>query len=134
MEGDGYFYIFSTEKDVTSKEKLEHYRSKDIIEKFFGQIKLGMNGKRTRIHKSTTTDGKTFAVFIASIIRTELMNKLRPYMQDATSTFDQVIAQLSDIKIKKDENKPRLIKALTRKQKDILAVLESLDEVLTATK
>jgi hypothetical protein len=41
---------------------------------------------------------------------------------------------LSGIKIKKDENKPRLIKALTRKQKEILAALESLEDVLTATK
>jgi transposase len=76
MEGDGCFYIFSTEKDAKTTKILDNYRSKDIIEKLFGQIKLGMNVKPTRNHKSFTTDGKTFAVFITSIIRAELMNKL----------------------------------------------------------
>lgn len=133
-ENDGYFYIFSTEKDTTSKEILERYRSKDIIEKLFSQIKLGMNGRRTRTHTTSTSDGKIFAVFIASIIRTEMLNKLRLYMRGTTATFDQIVAQLSDIKIRKDGNKLRLIKALTHKQKNILKALESLEDVIIATK
>jgi transposase len=83
----GFFFIFTTDKESTPEDALYHYRAKDAVEKLFCQIKCDMEGNRIRTHNEQTTDGKVFVTFIACVIRSFLLCKLKQYLTPIFATF-----------------------------------------------
>ena len=78
--------------------------------------------------------GKTFVTFIACVVRSYMLGKLRQYLQDNSTSMIKVYSQLSSIIMIGNEGKCRFAKALTKKQREILqqfeantAILKSLD-------
>jgi transposase len=130
----GYFLIFSTDMQSTPADILGHYRAKDADEKLFSQIKVDMDGGRTRTHNESTTDGKTFVTFIACIIRSYMLGKLSDHLASNSTSLKKVFNQLSNISIISTGNKYRFTKALTKKQKQILTVFEANDSILSSIK
>ena len=62
----GYFALISNGiKDPL--EALETYRSKDVIEKAFGNLKERLNMRRTSVSSEENLDGKLFVQFVALI-------------------------------------------------------------------
>lgn len=59
----GYFALLSNEK-MESIYALELYRSKDVIEKTFGNLKERLNMRRTLVSCEQSLDGKLFVSFI----------------------------------------------------------------------
>ena len=116
----GFFLIFTTDSHATPEDILYHYRAKDVVEKIFAQIKCDMEGSRIRTHNEQTTEGKTFVMFIACIMRAYMLNKLNKYLTDNSTSMKKVFAQLSNITIISNTNGLRFTKALTKKQKQIL--------------
>ena len=116
----GFFLIFTTDMQSTPEDTLYHYRAKDAVEKLFDQIKCDMDGNRVRTHNEQTTDGKVFVTFIACVIRTYLLGKLRQYLTDNSTSLKKVFSQLSNIAIVSGAKGLRFTKALSKKQKDIL--------------
>ena len=116
----GHFLIFTTDTESTPEDVLYHYRAKDAVEKLFDQIKCDMDGNRVRTHNEQTTDGKVFVTFIACVIRTHLMNKLRQYLSDNSTSLKKALSQLSNINIVSGTKGLRFTKALSKKQKLIL--------------
>ena len=58
----GYFSLLSNSiKDPL--EALEIYRSKDLIEKAFGNLKERLNMRRTSVSSDESLDGKLFVQF-----------------------------------------------------------------------
>ena len=130
----GYFLLFSTDMHSSPSEILYYYRAKDVDEKLFSQIKVDMDGKRIRSHNEETADGKTFVTFIACIIRDYLLNKLEPYLTDNSTSLKKALNQLSNINIISGCDGYRLIKALTKKQKQILDAFEAKNEILDSVR
>jgi transposase len=68
----GFFCILTNVK-TDSGELLDIYRSKDIVEKCFDDLKNGLDMKRLRIHSSEAMDARLFIQFLALI----LLSKIR---------------------------------------------------------
>ena len=132
----GFFLIFTTDMASTPEDTLYHYRAKDAAEKLFGQIKCDMDGNRIRTHNEQTTDGKVFVTFIACIIRSYLLEKLKQYLTDNSTSLKKTFSQLSNITIISSANtsKFRFAKALTKKQKQILKPFDADKEIIGSLK
>ena len=130
----GYFLLFSTDMESSPLEILEHYRAKDINEKLFDQIKIDMDGRRIRTHVEETTEGKTFVTFIASVIRSYMMNCLSKYLDDNSTSMKKVFNQLSNITIISGNGSYRFTKALTKVQKQILSAFDAAEDILDSLK
>jgi len=130
----GYFLIFTTDMESSPSDILYFYRAKDADEKIFTQIKVDMNSDRTRTHNEETTDGKTFVTFIACVIRAHLMGQLSKYLTDQSTSMKKVFNQLSNIIILSSDGEYRFLKALTKKQKQILSVFDATDDIVASLK
>ena len=132
MRHKGFFLLFSTDKEDTPDSTLRHYRDKDAIEKLFDQIKCDMDGNRIRTHNEQTTDGKTFVIFVACIIRSYLLQKLHQYLTVNSTSLKKALNQLSNIAVISSSNGLRFTKALTKKQKEILKPFDAHLEILSS--
>jgi transposase len=128
----GYFLIFTTDMESTPAEIHSFYRAKDADEKIFSQIKVDMDGNRVRTHNEQTTDGKTFVTFIACVIRSYLLNKLAQYLTDNSTSLKKALNQLSNITIITSGDGFRFAKALTKKQKQILAAFDAEVDIMNS--
>lgn len=134
QKNKGFFLLFTNDMEASASSLLYYYKAKDADEKLFSQIKVDMDGRRIRTHNEQTTDGKTFVIFIACIIRSYMFGKLRQYLHDNSTSMNKVYSQLSNIIMIESEGKQRFAKALTKKQREILqqfgaheAILKSLE-------
>ena len=132
MRYKGFFLLFATDKEDTPDSTLRHYRDKDAVEKLFDQIKCDMDGNRIRTHNEQTTDGKTFVIFVACIIRSYLLQKLNQYLTDNSTSLKKALSQLSNIAIISSPNGLRFTKALTKKQKEVLKPFNAHMVILTS--
>jgi hypothetical protein len=130
----GYFLIFTTDIKSNPENILGYYRAKDADEKIFSQIKVDMDGGRARTHNEATTDGKIFVTFIACAIRANILGKLNQYLKDNSTSLKKVFNQLCNITILSGTSEYRLTKALTKKQKQILSVFDSVDDIVSKIK
>ena len=130
----GFFMIFTTDQEILAGEVLDHYRAKDAMEKLFAQAKVELEGNRIRVHSDLAADGKTFVIFIACILRNYLLNKLSGYLAETSSSLRAVLNQLSNIVLLSNQTSYRFAKALSKKQKSILAAFmdtKDIDKTLT---
>jgi transposase len=126
----GFFLLFSTDMDSSPSDILYYYRAKDADEKIFSQIKVDLDSNRIRTHNENTTDGKTFVIFIACIIRYYMLNKLSEYLNENSTSLKRVLNQLSNITVISNSNGIRFTKALTKVQKLILSFFNAFDDIL----
>ena len=82
-----FFLIFTTDMASTPEDTLYHYRAKNAAEKLFAQIKCDMDGNRIRTHNEQTTGGKVFVTFIACVIRTYMLERLKQYLKDNSTSL-----------------------------------------------
>ena len=118
----GYFLIFTTDSEVTSKDIIYYYREKDVDEKIFYAMKNYIDLGRLRTHKQATTDGKIFVSFVALIIRSWIMQKIFEYKQMNNLTYKKIANILNDIIVLTTKDDVRLLKSITKQQKEILAL------------
>jgi transposase len=124
----GFFLIFSTDMAASPDDILTYYRAKDADEKIFAQIKVDMDGDRVRTHNEATTDGKTFVTFVACVLRSYMLSKLSGYLATNSTSMKKTFNQLSSvIAIVENIESIRLVQALTKKQKAIIAAFDLLD-------
>jgi len=129
----GYFMIFTTDWGVLAGDVLDHYRSKDVVEKLFAQVKVELEGNRIRTHSEQTTEGKTFVVFVACIIRSFLLGRLSRYLVENSVSLRKVLNQLSNVVLLSGLDGCRFAKALSKKQREIFSVFidaKDIDKVL----
>ena len=120
--------------DLIPQEILEHYREKDIDEKMFYQIKNPMRGKRAKTHSQDATEGKLFVTFLATLIRSELHNKLRKYLQSKSLSLENAIDKLNNIILVFGSSGYRFEKAFTKEQREILKELGMYDDIVKSVK
>ena len=61
---------------MTAKEAIDIYRNRDVVEKLFKMIKTELGYNTFRVYDDKSVISKTFLIFIASIIRCEIKNKI----------------------------------------------------------
>lgn len=120
----GYFALISTDRNVSTEEALALYRTKDVIEKAFDQLKNGLDYRRMRTHHVHTTEGKIFVAFISLIVRCTMLQLIKADPAINKLTLKQILSQLERIQELHAQNNKTQLLTLTKKQKEILKTLE----------
>jgi transposase len=119
----GYFALLSNEvKDPF--EALSLYRSRDIVEKGFGNLKERLNFGGMQVSSELSLNGKLFAEFVALVY----LSCVRKKMQDAGLfekwTLQGVHDELDTIECFEHPGHGRLLGEVTKKQEDIYRALD----------
>jgi transposase len=130
LERAGFFILLSSKPDLGSDEVLKIYRGRDVIEKNFEQFKNRLDFKRMRTHWSKTTEGKMFVGFIALILRSCMLRRLKSDSQTKHLTFEKVLIELRKIKSVTMSDASEVLIPLTKLQKTILSALDVPTELL----
>lgn len=121
----GYFCIITSE-NMTAKEALNLYKSRDSSEKLFRGDKSYLGDKSLRIYGDSAAESKIFIEFIALIIRNKIYTCLKDELQKMENrpnymTVPAAIRELEKIEmVRMTDNKYRLDHAVTATQKTIL--------------
>ncbi len=131
----GFWTIISSQK-MTCEEVLNQYRLRDRSEKMFMYIKTSFRMKKLSTHSNETTDSKIFIAFIATIIRSVLVDRTRmlreKYNDSKSYTVKAAIDELSKIEgyRKNDSKEYSICYQLTKKQTRILNVFDlNMEEI-----
>ena len=117
----GFFVLLSNDDKLSSEEVLSIYRNKDVVEKGFAQLKNEVDFSRLRTHVNETTNGKVFVGFIALIIRSYLMNRIKGHPETKKMTLGKVLSELRKIKIITVNGIKTALTPLTKQQRLILS-------------
>lgn len=118
----GYFVLVSS-KEMRAREALEIYRNRDSIEKMFLSIKTHMGYSTFRVHSQTSMEAKTYVIFLASIVRNHIHQKLKQIQKKDRKnyTVPSSIKELDKIIMTKSAGDEYIKRyGLTKKQKEIL--------------
>jgi len=130
LERAGFFVLLSNKPDLSSAEVLKLYRTRDIVEKNFDQLKNRLDFNRMRTHWSSTTEGKMFVGFLALILRSEMLRRVKQSDLTKRFTFDKILLELKKIKSVTFSDSSKALIPLTKVQKNILSVLDTSTEML----
>lgn len=120
----GYFLIVS-DKDDSLQSMLTSYRYRDCVEKEMKYTKTLCDLNKTFASSDKAFEAKILLGFIASIIRSSIVLKLKPYfLQYSSETSQTALLELDKIKAEQFNGSYKLKYALTSKQKQILALFD----------
>lgn len=116
----GYFALLSNEVKEPAKA-LSLYRSKDIVEKGFGNLKDRLSFRRMEVSSELSLNGKLFVEFVALIYLSYVKKK----MQDANLfdkwTLQGLLDELDMIELFESPEHGRLLGEVTKKQEALFA-------------
>jgi len=119
----GYFALLSNEVKAPY-EALSLYRSKDVIEKAFGDLKERLNFRRMQVSSELSLNGKLFVEFVALIYLSYVKKK----MQDANLfekwTLQGLLDELDTIELFEAPEHGRILGEVAKKQTEIYHALE----------
>lgn len=121
VDACGYFVIVSS-KRMEAEEALSIYRNRDGVEKLFRNLKTWLGYDTYRVHTTESLESKSHLLFIASILRNEIYQKLKPiYKKDRKNyTVPSVMRELEKISVTRNVNGSYVRRyGLTNKQKKI---------------
>lgn len=117
-------FIILYKGDIGWEECLRTYRGKDIVEKGFDILKNDLDGYTPNMRKESTLRGLLFMLFIGLMIRMRLMKKMEDAGLNKKYSIDGLITELSKLKMIELSNGHKLKTELTKKQKQILSLLD----------
>jgi len=119
----GYFALISNGiKDPL--EALQVYRSKDVIEKAFGNLKERLNMRRTSVSSEENLDGKLFIQFVALIYLAYIDKVMRDNNLYKVYTLQGLLDELDVIEYFEQPGKKHHIGEMTKKQLKIYQLFE----------
>lgn len=125
----GYFCII-TSADMTAKEALELYKSRDASEKLFKADKSFLGNKSMRVYSGDALEGKMLIAFVALILRNRMYTKLKDEEERLLTkpNFMNVSAAIRELEkiemIRQADGIYRLDHAITANQKTILKAFD----------
>ena len=128
----GYFCIITSEQ-MTAREALTLYKSRDDSEKLFRGDKSYLGNRSMRVYSDESTSAKIFIEFVALIIRNKIYTSLKSAVlkNERKANYMTVPAALHELEkiemIKSNDGIYRLDHAVTATQKEILRAF-GLDE------
>ncbi len=118
----GYFALLSNEvKDPT--EALSLYRSKDIVEKAFGNLKERLNFRRMQVSSELSLNGKLFIEFIALIYLSYVKKKMQDAKLFESWTLQGLLDELDTIELFEAPGYGRILGEVTEKQQAIFKAM-----------
>ena len=125
----GYFALLSNEvKDPY--EALSLYRSKDIVEKAFGNLKERLNFRRMQVSSELSLNGKLFVEFIALIYLSYVKKKMQDAKLFEKWTMQGLLDELDTIELFEAPGYGRVLGEITEKQKALYKALGVKDPSL----
>ena len=119
----GYFVLISNDiKDPL--EALKLYRSKDLFEKAFGNLKERLNMRRTSVSSEQNLEGKLFVQFLALIFLSHITAKMQEHKLFKDHTLYEVLDDLDVIEWFERPGQKGTIGEITKKQKALFSALE----------
>lgn len=125
----GYFCII-TSAEMSAKEALELYKSRDASEKLFKSDKTFLGNRSMRIYSEESLEGKMLIAFVALIIRNRMHTKLKDAEEEMVEqpNYMNVPASIRELEkiemIRQADGVYRLDHALTATQKTILKAFD----------
>ena len=137
IERDGKFWIKRNEKEITTqlekmgtmillsnkrfdgKEVLRLYRRKDVIEKFFDNMKHDIERKRLRIHTQETFEGRLFLDFLALIIYSRISSVMREEGINKDLSVQELMYELKKIKLIRLGTKKMIVTEVSKRQREL---------------
>jgi transposase len=116
----GYFALLSNGvKDPL--DALEIYRSKDMIEKAFGNLKERLNMRRTSVSSEENLEGKLFVQFVALIYLSYIKKAMSDHNLFKDYTLQELLDELDVIERFEYPGRQPRIGEITQKQKNLYA-------------
>lgn len=123
IKNNGFALVFTNIKDATSEDIVFFYREKDADEKIFYELKNPLNSNRYHTHGLKTTEGKTFVLFISTIINRYNREKYKDYLLRKGLSLKELYKKLDLIESIKIKNEYVLATPLSKTQKEALSYL-----------
>lgn len=114
----GYFALLSN-GIKEPLEALEIYRSKDLIEKAFGDLKERLNMRRHYVSSEESLEGKIFVQFIALIYLSYIKKTMSDHDLYKRFTIQELVDELDVIKRYEQPGRRHSLSEITQKQKDL---------------
>lgn len=114
----GYFALLSNEVNDPF-EALSLYRSKDIVEKGFGNLKDRLNFRRMEVSSELSLNGKLFVEFVALIYLSYVKKKMQEASLFDKWTLQGLLDELDTIEILESPEHGRLLGEVTKKQEQL---------------
>jgi transposase len=114
----GYFCLITNEK-MDAATALKLYRSKDVIEKAFGNLKERLNLRRLLVSSEQSLDGKLFVEFIALIYLSYINSQMHDKELYKDYTMAEVLDKLDIIECFEYADKKMKVGEVLEKQKEI---------------
>ena len=92
----GFFALMGNEK-MEAGEALDVYRTKDVVEKAFGNLKERLNMRRALVSSGKNLDGKIFIQFVALIYLSYIKKQMKDTDLFKTYTLAGLLDQLDVI-------------------------------------
>jgi len=119
----GYFALLSNEvKDPYTA--LSIYRSKDVVEKAFGNLKDRLNFRRIQVSSELSLNGKLFVEFVALIYLSYVKKKMQEANLFEKWTLQGLLDELDTIELFEAPEHGRILGEVTKKQVEIYQSLE----------
>jgi transposase len=118
----GYFALISNGvKDPL--DALDIYRSKDMIEKAFGNLKERLNMRRTSVSSEENLEGKLFVQFVALIYLSYIKKAMSDQDLFKNYTMQELLDELDIIECFEQPGRKHRIGEMTKKQKGLFESL-----------
>ena len=119
----GFFVLLSNESKDTWKT-LDIYRTKDVVEKAFANLKERLNMRRTLVSSEKSLDGKLFVQFLALIYVSYINKQMQNTKMYKELTLSEMLDKLDVIECFEYEGKELRVGEILEKQKQIYRDLE----------
>ena len=104
-------------------EAIDIYRSKDLIEKAYDDLKHRLNFRRTSVSSEERLEGKLFVQFIALIYLSYIKQKMDTQGLFKRFTLQGVLDELDVIERFRQPNKKPIVGEVTKKQQELYRLL-----------
>ena len=133
----GYLVLVTDQIELSAKEVLDIYRSKDAVEKAFYDLKNEQDAKRLGTHGMAAMDGKLFTLFISAILISEIRRRMAGLKEEWTlnkvrTALDKIT--FSKVKVEHLKKTRNLMGIVTARQRTYLARLLDCPEYEAADK
>jgi transposase len=105
---------------MPKEEVLSFYRDKDKIEKIFDSSKNELNTDRLRSHSKTTTDGRLFVKFIATVLYQQITKVMKENDMFKKYSVTELLKELSKMKMISLPEVGKFTTECSKKQREIL--------------
>ena len=118
------FFVILTNDSKDARYVLEVYRTKDVIEKSFDNLKNDLDLNRLNIHSDAAMEGRVFLGFISLILSSYIRNVMHQNKLYKSFTFSSLLTELKKLKLIHFAGGRTMLTEVTKTQKDIFEDFE----------